>query len=133
MQGCRTDLAPRNHQHGRPCRRRGTGAACGMGGLSERAIRLVVPFAAGGAVDGVARLIGKALATNLDQPIAIENRGGAGGIIGMDAVAHAPADGYTMLLSHSGVTAMPRLYDKLPFDPRATATSPMPAASCCIH
>ena len=83
----------------------------------ERAIRLVVPFAAGGAVDGVARLIGKALATNLDQPIVIENRGGAGGIIGMDAVAHAGADGYTMLLSHSGFTAMPGLYDKLPFDP----------------
>jgi tripartite-type tricarboxylate transporter receptor subunit TctC len=83
----------------------------------ERPIRLIVPFVAGGAVDGVARLIGKALSTNIEQAIVIENRGGAGGIIGMDAVAHAAADGYTMLLSHSGFTAMPGLYDKLPFDP----------------
>ena len=47
----------------------------------------------------------------------IDNRGGAGGIIGMDAVAKSPPDGYTLLLVHSGLTYMPGLYRKLPFDP----------------
>src|SRR5712691_10396035 len=70
----------------------------------ERPIRLIVPFAAGGAVDAVARLLGAPLTASLGHPVLIDNRGGAGGIIGMDAVAHAPADGYTLLLSHSGLT-----------------------------
>ncbi len=83
----------------------------------ERPIRLIVPFAAGGAVDGVARVLGKALTANLGQSVVIDNRGGAGGVIGMEAVAHAPADGYTLLLSHSGFTAMPGLYRELPFEP----------------
>jgi tripartite-type tricarboxylate transporter receptor subunit TctC len=85
----------------------------------ERPIRLIVPFAAGGAVDAVARLLGAPLTASLGHPVLIDNRGGAGGIIGMDAVAHAPADGYTLLLSHSGLTAMPGLYRKLSFDPVA--------------
>jgi len=83
----------------------------------EHPIRLVVPFAAGGAVDSVARVLGKALAANLGGSMVIDNRGGAGGVIGMEAVAHAPADGYTLLLSHSGFAAMPGLYRDLPFDP----------------
>jgi tripartite-type tricarboxylate transporter receptor subunit TctC len=98
----------------------------------ERAIRLIVPFAAGGAVDAVARLIGQALAAGIDKPIVIENRGGAGGIIGMDAVAHAAADGYTMLLSHSGFTAMPGLYAKLPFDPIRDFDGVVTAASSAL-
>src|ERR1700730_331968 len=83
----------------------------------ERPIRLIVPFAAGGAVDSVARVLGKALSANLGGSIVIDNRGGAGGVIGMEAVAHAAADGYTLLLSHSGFAAMPALYRDLPFDP----------------
>src|SRR5882672_11487186 len=83
----------------------------------ERPIRLIVPFAAGGAVDGIARVLGKALTANLGESIVIDNRGGGGGTIGMDAVAHAPPDGYTLLLSHSGFAAMPGLYRTLPFDP----------------
>jgi tripartite-type tricarboxylate transporter receptor subunit TctC len=51
----------------------------------DRAIRLIVPFAAGGAVDAVARVLGKALAANLGEAIIIDNRGGAGGVVGMDA------------------------------------------------
>jgi tripartite-type tricarboxylate transporter receptor subunit TctC len=98
----------------------------------ERAIRLIVPFAAGGAVDAVARLVGQALAARIDKPIVIENRGGAGGIIGMDAVAHAAADGYTMLLSHSGFTAMPGLYAKLPFDPIRDFDGVVTAASSAL-
>jgi tripartite-type tricarboxylate transporter receptor subunit TctC len=95
----------------------------------ERPIRLIVPFAAGGAVDAVARLVGNPLSANLDNPVVIDNRGGAGGIIGMDAVAHAPADGYTLLLSHSGFAAMPGLYRKLPFDPAADFEGVVTAAS----
>ncbi len=82
-----------------------------------KSIRLIVPFAAGGAVGAVARVLSAPLTTSLGQAIVIDNRGGAGGIIGMDAVAKAPADGYTLLLAHSGLTYMPGLYRKLPFDP----------------
>ena len=83
----------------------------------DRSIRLVVPFAAGGGVDVVGRIIGKALSDNIGVGVIIENRGGAGGISGMDAVAKAAPDGYTLLVSHSGFAAMPGLYGKLPFDP----------------
>src|SRR5205823_4398246 len=83
----------------------------------ERPIRLIVPFVAGGAVDAVGRLLGNAMTANLGQPVVIENRGGAGGIIGMETTAHAAPDGYSMMVSHSGLAAMPGLYKKLPFDP----------------
>jgi tripartite-type tricarboxylate transporter receptor subunit TctC len=83
----------------------------------ERPVRLIVPFPPGGAVDAVGRLLGNALAPHLGQPVVIEDRGGAGGIVGMEAAAHAAPDGYTMMVSHSGFAAMPGLYRKLPFDP----------------
>jgi len=83
----------------------------------SKSIRLIVPFAAGGAVGAVARVLSTPLSASLGQPIVIDNRGGAGGIIGMDAVAKSPPDGYTLLLVHSGLTYMPGLYRKLPFDP----------------
>src|SRR5579864_1906953 len=79
----------------------------------ERPIRLIVPFPAGGAVDAVGRLLGNAISPRLRQPVVIEDRGGAGGIVGMEASAHAAPDGYTMMVSHSGFTAMPGLYRKL--------------------
>jgi tripartite-type tricarboxylate transporter receptor subunit TctC len=83
----------------------------------SKSIRLIVPFAAGGAVGAVARVLSTPLTAGLGQAIVIDNRGGAGGIIGMDAVAKSPPDGYTLLLAHSGLTYMPGLYRKLPFDP----------------
>ena len=83
----------------------------------SKSIRLIVPFAAGGAVGAVARVLGTPLSAGLGQSVVIDNRGGAGGIIGMDAVAKSPPDGYTLLLAHSGLTYMPGLYNKLPFDP----------------
>jgi tripartite-type tricarboxylate transporter receptor subunit TctC len=95
----------------------------------ERPVRLIVPFAAGGAVDSVARVLGKALSANLGGSIVIDNRGGAGGVIGMEAVAHAAADGYTLLLSHSGFAAMPGLYRDLPFDPVRDFAGVVTAAS----
>jgi tripartite-type tricarboxylate transporter receptor subunit TctC len=83
----------------------------------SKSIRLIVPFAAGGAVGAVARVLATPLSQSLGQSIVIDNRGGAGGIIGMDAVAKSPPDGHTLLLIHSGITYMPGLYRKLPFDP----------------
>jgi tripartite-type tricarboxylate transporter receptor subunit TctC len=83
----------------------------------SKSIRLIVPFAAGGAVGAVACVLSTPLSQSLGQSIVIDNRGGAGGVIGMDAVAKAPPDGYTLLLAHSGLTYMPGLYRKLPFDP----------------
>jgi tripartite-type tricarboxylate transporter receptor subunit TctC len=83
----------------------------------SHAIRLVVPFSPGGAVDSLARVIANPLAARLGQPVVIYNRGGAGGSIGMDEVAKSTPDGYTLLLDHSGLTYMPGFYRKLPFDP----------------
>jgi tripartite-type tricarboxylate transporter receptor subunit TctC len=83
----------------------------------ERPVRLIVPFVPGGAVDAVGRLLGNAMTAHLGQPIVIENRGGAGGVIGMETAAHAAPDGYTTMVSHSGFAAMQGLYKKLPFDP----------------
>src|SRR5437588_590692 len=64
----------------------------------QRPIRLIVPFTAGGAYDVVARLIAEAMSKNLGGSVVVENRPGAGGNIGAQAVAAAPADGYTLLL-----------------------------------
>jgi len=88
-----------------------------------------VPFAAGGAVDSIARVLGNALGTELGQAIVIENRGGAGGIIGMETVARALPDGHTLLLSHTGFAAMPGLYRSLPFDPERDFTGVITAAT----
>jgi tripartite-type tricarboxylate transporter receptor subunit TctC len=95
----------------------------------SKSIRLIVPFAAGGAVGAVARVLSNPLGQSFGQSIVIDNRGGAGGIIGMDAVAKAPPDGYTLLLIHSGITYMPGLYRKLPFDPVADFDSVIAAVS----
>src|SRR5215468_7740569 len=66
----------------------------------ERPIRLIVPFAAGGTVDIVARIVGAKLSDIAGGRVVIDNRGGAGGLIGTEATARAPGDGYT-LLTHS--------------------------------
>jgi tripartite-type tricarboxylate transporter receptor subunit TctC len=81
-----------------------------------RPVRWIVGFAAGGLNDILARLIGQFLSERLGQPFIIENRPGAGGNIATEAVANAPADGYTLLLIGSSNTINPALYDKLNFN-----------------
>ena len=84
----------------------------------ERAIRLIVPFAPGGNADIVARLVGAGMAEELGQPVVVENRAGAGGSIGAEQVAHAAADGYTLLSGSNGpLTVNPFVQAKLGYDP----------------
>jgi tripartite-type tricarboxylate transporter receptor subunit TctC len=81
-------------------------------------VKVIVPFAAGGPLDIVARGVADKLSASLKQPFIMENRGGAGGNLGTDAAAKAAPDGYTLLMSLSTtLTANPSLYSKLPFDP----------------
>jgi tripartite-type tricarboxylate transporter receptor subunit TctC len=79
-------------------------------------IHIVVPYAAGGAVDPIARLVGDRLAKLVGQPVVIENRPGAGGNIGIEAVVRGAHDGYTLLATPSAVTINPSLYAKVPYD-----------------
>ena len=82
----------------------------------ERPVTLVVPFPAGGPTDRVARDLAEALRKGLrDQPVTIENVGGAGGTLGAAKVAKAGADGYTLLLHHIGMATAPALYRNLPY------------------
>src|SRR3954449_4825821 len=67
-------------------------------GFPTKPIRIIVPFPAGGTTDIVARLVGQRMQESLGQPVLIENRGGAGGTIGAEAVAKSAADGYTLLM-----------------------------------
>src|SRR6201989_675654 len=84
-----------------------------------RPIKLVVPYAPGGGADGVARIVAKAVSESIGQPIVIENKGGAGAIVGTDLVAKAEADGYTLLLGQSGpISINPAVYKSLPYDPQ---------------
>jgi tripartite-type tricarboxylate transporter receptor subunit TctC len=82
----------------------------------DRAVRIVVPFNAGGATDVIARILSVPLGEVLGQSIVIENRAGAGGNLGAAVVARAEPDGYTLLLASSGVIASPALYKTLTYD-----------------
>src|SRR5262245_39110389 len=81
-----------------------------------RPVHMVVPFAPGGAVDTVARALGQKLGEAWKQPVVVDNKPGAGGNIAAEAVAKAPADGYTLLITTQGFAISPSLYKKLPFD-----------------
>ena len=85
-------------------------------GYPNRPIRIVVPFAAGGAVDTVARIIAAKMPDHLGQAVIVENRTGAGGNLGADTVAKSPPDGYTLLLTTSGHAITPALYRTVPYD-----------------
>jgi tripartite-type tricarboxylate transporter receptor subunit TctC len=84
----------------------------------EKPIRMIVPYPPGGSTDIVARLIGQKLSGSLRQPVVIENRGGASGMIGVEAGARSPADGYTLLMTASGPhTINVSLFPKISYDP----------------
>ena len=85
----------------------------------DKPVKIIVPFAPGGATDVVARALGQRLSEIWKQPVVIENKPGAGGNIGADAVAKAPADGHTLLMaSPAEVVINPFLYRSMPFDPQ---------------
>lgn len=81
-----------------------------------RPVRLVVPFPAGGPTDLLARTIGQKLSEMWNQPVVIDNRPGAGSIIGVDAAAKADPDGYTLAMGPSAMVVNPSLYRKMPYD-----------------
>jgi len=97
--------------------------ACGLPAASlaqdypNKPIKIIVPFSPGGAVDGPIRAIAGDLAKRLKQQVIIENRPGAGATIGSEAVAKAPADGYTLLLASQTNAISASLYPKLNFNP----------------
>ena len=97
------------------------GVACAAAAQTPypaKPVRFVVPFPAGGPLDIVARAIGQELSKSWGQPVIIDNRPGAGGNIGADLVAKAPADGYTILMGAVSTHAINvSLYNKLPYDP----------------
>jgi tripartite-type tricarboxylate transporter receptor subunit TctC len=82
----------------------------------QRPINVIVPFAAGGPTDAVARLVAESMTRDLGQNVLVENVGGAGGTLGAQRVAQARPDGYTLLLHHIGMATAPILYRRLPYD-----------------
>jgi len=96
----------------------GSGNGTAQDTYPSKPVRIVVPFAAGGPTDQVARVVGAKLGDLLGQPFLVENKAGAGGNIGADLVAKAPADGYTLLMATVSTHAInPGLYKKMPYDP----------------
>lgn len=93
-----------------------TGVAVQAQDFPNKPVTIVVPFAAGGPTDTVARLIGQSMGNALKQQVIIENVGGAGGTLGAGRVARATNDGYTLLLHHIGQATSATLYRKLPYD-----------------
>src|ERR1022692_313933 len=84
----------------------------------DRPVKILVPYQAGGVTDFVARLVAQKLAEEFKQPVIVENRPGAGGMIAVTAVARAAPDGYTILVDAPGVVLNPSLYRKISYDPK---------------
>ena len=80
-------------------------------------IRLIVLYTPGGASDIIARTLGQKLSESLGQPVVVDNRPGGNGFIGLDIAAHAPADGYTLVLGAAPLVVSPALFKSMPFDP----------------
>jgi tripartite-type tricarboxylate transporter receptor subunit TctC len=104
-----------------------------QGSYPDKPVRLVVNFPPGGAADVIGRAVAQQLGESLKQQVVVENRPGANGNIGADAVAKAPADGYTLLLSSGGaMTVNPFLYPSMPFDPVKDLTPVASAARVLV-
>jgi tripartite-type tricarboxylate transporter receptor subunit TctC len=95
----------------------GAATALAQAPYPTRPLRLVVPFAAGGNTDVMGRVIAQRLSERLGQTVAVDNRTGAGSVVGTEVVAKAPPDGYTILITTAAHAANPVFYKKLPFDP----------------
>ncbi len=94
----------------------GFAASAQAEGLSNRPIRIVVPFGAGGVADVTARVVAQQLSTQLGQPVVIDNKPSAGGIVAADTVAKAAPDGHTLFLMSNGSAVTVNLFNSLPFD-----------------
>jgi tripartite-type tricarboxylate transporter receptor subunit TctC len=90
--------------------------AAGAQAYPNKPLRIIVPFAAGGAIDVIARLVGGKVSEGIGQPVVVENRPGASGILGADIVAKSPPDGYTILQHSNGHALAVSLYTTLPYD-----------------
>jgi tripartite-type tricarboxylate transporter receptor subunit TctC len=91
--------------------------AQGVGNFPDRTVKMIVPLTPGSGADIVGRIVAKYLAELWKQPVVIENKPGAGGLIGTGAVVSSPADGYTLLVQSASYAANPAIYKKLPYDP----------------
>ena len=91
------------------------GASAAAQDFPSKPLRIIVPYAAGGGTDAVARLMATRLATTLGQPVTVENKAGASANIGTEFVARAPADGYTLLITAPNFTTSEALFEKLPW------------------
>lgn len=121
--------------HSAPIRRRALGlagvsllATAALPGMAQerwpaKPVRMVVPFAPGGSTDVLARMLGQKLAERWGQAVVIENRAGAGGNLGADAVAKSPADGYTLLMASGSIAINPSIYKRMPFDTKKDLTA----------
>jgi tripartite-type tricarboxylate transporter receptor subunit TctC len=94
----------------------GMSAAQAQAPYPNQQIRIVCPFPAGGGTDLTSRLLGEQLHRLLGQPVVVDNRTGASGMIGTGTAAKAPADGYTLLVASGEIAANPHLYPKMPYD-----------------
>ncbi|WP_372621962.1 Bug family tripartite tricarboxylate transporter substrate binding protein [Falsiroseomonas sp.] len=87
-------------------------------GFPDGPVRLIVPFAAGGPADTIARIVGRTMGTKLGVPVVVESRAGAGGLIGVDVTAKSRPDGQTLVLASSGaIVIQPHLQPRMPYDP----------------
>jgi tripartite-type tricarboxylate transporter receptor subunit TctC len=93
-----------------------SGAARAQSAFPTKPVHILVPYAAGGAVDILARTLGDAVSRQWGQPVVIENRPGAGGVVASQALAQSAPDGYTLIVVASGHPTNPFLYPKLPYD-----------------
>lgn len=116
-----TDMGPRGLTRRRGLR--SAAALLALGGVGLRAedfpsrpLRLIVPFPAGGPVDTVGRVLAPRLSQAWGQPVLVDNRAGAGGLVGAELAAKAPADGYTLLLCSIHHAVLPALRGQMPYD-----------------
>ncbi|MGG5822450.1 Bug family tripartite tricarboxylate transporter substrate binding protein [Falsiroseomonas sp. HW251] len=94
------------------------GRAAAQAAFPDQPIRMIVPFAAGGPADIIARVVGRAMSEKLGKPVVVEARPGAGGAIGVDAVAKSRPDGYSVVMASSGaIVILPHLRTNMPYDP----------------